>query len=240
MAVAVSGDDRVRELPAPVPSVRVWRMSLQPRPGDSDVPLLPDDRGRLATMRTGDARRLLARRAIVRDVVSRLAGRSSGELEVSTAVGPRSVSVGGTAHWFMSTSSSGMEGVLALADVPVGVDVERTPGPPDALQVSAQLLAPSEHRWIRSGTTDVAERFLQVWVRKEAVVKCTGEGLARDLRSFVVDAAGATAPVCGPDGWPLGIRTYPLDIPGVMAAIALADGTDLPRGAGHVPRGHQA
>ena len=209
MALAVSGDARARELAAPAPGVRVWWMSLEPRPGDPDVPLLPGDGDRLATMRIGEARRLLARRAIVRDLVSRLAGCPSHAVHVSEADGPRSVAVDGATRWFLSTSSSGTAGVLALADVPVGVDVERLPGPPDALQVSDQLLAPGEHRWIASGTTDTAERFLRVWVRKEAVVKCTGEGLARDLRSFVVDAAAATAPVCAPDGRPLGIRTYP-------------------------------
>jgi 4'-phosphopantetheinyl transferase len=227
MALAVGGDDRAVELRSPAEGVRVWALSLQPRPGDPATPLRPEDRARVATMRPGDARRLLARRTIVRGVVSGLARCPSGAVEFSDADGPRTVAVGRADRWFVSTSSSGALGVLAVAAVPVGMDVERLPGPPDARQVSEQFLAPSEHRWITRGT-DTPARFLQVWVRKEAVVKCTGEGLGRDLRSFVVDAAVPSAPVAAADGGLLGIRTCSVNLPGAVCAVALADGGAAP------------
>jgi 4'-phosphopantetheinyl transferase len=96
------------------------------------------------------------------------------------------------------------------------------PGPPDALLVSRELLAEAEHAWIVRGGASGPERFLDTWVRKEAVVKCTGEGMSRDLRSFVVDAASASAAVLAPDGTETAIRTYALPVPGTAAALAVA------------------
>jgi 4'-phosphopantetheinyl transferase len=145
-------------------------------------------------------------------------------VQVLTGSGPRTVTVPGLPPWYVSMSSSGAWAVLALASVPVGADLERLPGPPDALQVSAHLLAAAEDGWIRAGGQGAPERFLATWVRKEAVVKLTGEGLSRDLRSFVVDAGAVSAPVRTADGAPAGIRTSSLTFPGHAAAVALAEG----------------
>ena len=226
MALAGRLDDRAQELPAAAAGLRLWTLRLEPRPGDRCAPLDAADRARLATMRPGDADRLLARRAIARAVVSELTGCAPDAVRLSGADGPRSVAVGDTTLAYASTSSSGYRGLLALADTPVGADVEQCPGPPDALEVSAALLAPSEHAWIAGGTA-ARSRFLRVWVRKEAVVKCTGEGLSRDLRSFVVDARTASAPVTAPEGRLLGIRTYGVDLPDAVGAVALAEAPAL-------------
>ena len=231
MALAVSRDDRLRELPCPAARVRLWAMRLEPRSGDLRAALDATDRARLAAMRVGDGGRFLARRAMVRALVGELAGCSPQTVELPDST-PRTVVIGGQARWYISRSSTGDLGLLALADRPVGVDVERLPGPPDAVHVSEQLLAPAEHAWIVGGTghgrLQGATRFLRVWVRKEAVVKCTGEGLSRDLRSFVVDARTASAQVASPDGRPLGIHTYAVDVPGAVCAVALADRDPVP------------
>jgi 4'-phosphopantetheinyl transferase len=218
-------DDRVRALAPPVDGVRVWALRLEARAGDAEVGGLDaEDLERLAGLREPDAGRLLARRALLRRVVAEVGGCAPDQVQVPSGSGPRTVTVPGLPPRYVSTSSSGAWAVLALADVPVGADLEMLPGPPDALQVSAHLLPAAEHAWIAAGGPHAPDRFLVTWVRKEAVVKLTGEGLSRDLRSFVVDAGAASAPVRDADGTPAGIRTSALAFPGHVAAVAVAEG----------------
>ena len=217
-------DDRLVALPAPAAGVHLWQLVLEPAHDDGER-ALPDaaDRERLASMRPVDAARLLARRALVRTAVAALAGARTEDVRLPVGSGPRRAEVVGGPRWWASTASSGDRGLLALAPVPVGVDLEALPGPPDATLVSAALLAAPEHAWASAGGASSGERFLATWVRKEAVVKCTGEGLQRDLRSFVVDAGSPSAPVLEPSGRPVGIRTLVLDVEGHAAAAALAE-----------------
>ena len=222
MAVIALVEDRIRRIPAPVPGLHLFALELRPGPDDATAAALgPEDRQRLTTLRPEDARRLLARRALVRTAVAALGGCSAAAVRVGSP-GPWQVEVPDGTGWYFSSSSSGDHAFLALADVPVGADVEAEPGPPDALLVSGLLLAPAEHAWIRAGAAEVGQRFLRTWVRKEAVVKCTGEGMSRDLRSFVVDAAVSSAPVVSARGTPLGIRTHAVQYPGHVAAVAHA------------------
>jgi len=73
--------------------------------------------------------------------------------------------------------------LVALADVPVGVDVERHPDDPVAL---AKLLHPRETEEIEAaahGTLDggrASVRFTRAWARTEAYLKGIGIGLGRD------------------------------------------------------------
>jgi 4'-phosphopantetheinyl transferase len=223
MAVAATVDDRVRSLRSPDPRVRVWALHLDVRDADERTACLgAADRQRVAELRTVEADRLVARRALTRAVVAGLGHCPADALRFPDGPGPRTVVVPGTGAWFVSSSTSGSEALLALGPVPVGIDLEALPGPPDALRVSEHLLPAAEHAWILAGGPAAPDRFLATWVRKEAVVKCTGEGLSRDLRSFVVDAALDDAPVRGADGTGLGIRTGSVSLPGHAAALAVA------------------
>lgn len=73
--------------------------------------------------------------------------------------------------------------LVAVADVPVGVDVERHPDDPVAL---AKLLHPRETEEIEAaahGTLDggrATVRFTRAWARTEAYLKGLGIGLGRD------------------------------------------------------------
>lgn len=73
--------------------------------------------------------------------------------------------------------------LVAVADVPVGVDVERHPDDPVAL---AKLLHPREIEEIEAaaqGTLDggrATVRFTRAWARTEAYLKGIGIGLGRD------------------------------------------------------------
>jgi 4'-phosphopantetheinyl transferase len=109
--------------------------------------------------------------------------------------------------------------VVALADGPVGVDVERAGSADDSL--AGVALADGE----RSAAGP--DGLLRTWVRKEAVLKAAGVGLGVDPRALrVSDAAGrALVAATGPAAPPDGTRWWPVDLdlgPGHVAAVAAA------------------
>lgn len=81
-------------------------------------------------------------------------------------------------------SHSGNAVVAAVADKPVGVDVELLK--PAELQIARRFFIPAEVSYIEEGEAEKDRRFFTVWTRKEACMKWTGEGMAMVLSSFSV------------------------------------------------------
>ncbi|WP_182379218.1 4'-phosphopantetheinyl transferase superfamily protein [Nocardioides sp. WS12] len=124
----------------------------------------------------------------------------------------------GTAIEFSLSHTPGQI-LVAVADVPVGVDVEIHPDDPTAL---AGVLHPQETAEIEAaarGTLDggrAAVRFTRAWSRTEAYLKGIGIGLGRDPHLDYLgtdDAPGRTL-----DGWVLNDVVVP---EGYGAALAL-------------------
>ncbi|MBF4576125.1 4'-phosphopantetheinyl transferase superfamily protein [Frondihabitans sp. VKM Ac-2883] len=82
---------------------------------------------------------------------------------------------------YFNLSRSGRWALIAIADEPVGVDVEEPQDPGRLDSIRADVLAPGE---TTSGTPD---DLLRVWVRKEAQLKASGDGLTQSMASFSVD-----------------------------------------------------
>ncbi len=82
---------------------------------------------------------------------------------------------------YVSVSHSGDHVAVAVATAPVGVDVEAGALMTGAGEVGADVLAEDELAHARDEAS-----FLRYWVRKEAVVKATGDGLLVDLRGVRV------------------------------------------------------
>lgn len=82
---------------------------------------------------------------------------------------------------FMSLSHSGILGVCAFSELPVGVDIERLRNISDSL--SKRILCPeelSEYTFISEA--DEKNRYLlSRWVDKESYLKLTGEGLSKGI-----------------------------------------------------------
>ncbi len=89
----------------------------------------------------------------------------------------------------LSVSHSGDRVVVALADRPVGVDVEQLVSQ-DLAGLAAQALTAAE----RTGVHDT-RALLTLWTRKEAALKATGHGLAAPLHDLVVTRAAEPAGV---------------------------------------------
>jgi len=120
-----------------------------------------------------------------------------------------------------SLAHSGDMVVIAVAGRPVGVDVEReTAGCVCSL---AQALHPADAAWVAGlGEPDRHEAIITCWVRAEAVLKCTGQGIGHGLGGFPVRPGGAAGP--GVIGCTVnGCTVRQLAAPGgYRAAVALA------------------
>ena len=73
----------------------------------------------------------------------------------------------------------------------IGIDGEYLPryaeSRTDYAMLADRFFSGEESEYVRSGATvvDEKERFMKIWTRKEAYVKCTGKGVA-DFPSFSV------------------------------------------------------
>ena len=112
-----------------------------------------------------------------------------------------------------SLSHGGDLVLVAVAGVPVGVDVEAVPDEQVAADLSARL-HPEEQREI-AAAADLRTAFARMWTRKEAYLKGIGTGLSRSLRADYLGGAGLASL---PAGWSV------LDVPvpaGHAGAVAV-------------------
>ncbi|WP_309227062.1 4'-phosphopantetheinyl transferase family protein [Streptomyces lunaelactis] len=136
--------------------------------------------------------------------------------------------VPGNAVHFSLSHTSGLV-LIALASVPVGVDVEAVPEPGMITEVAAQLHPRERTELAAAPAEQHPAAFARCWTRKEALLKATGVGLNEDLSHTYV-GAGAQ-PAAGAD-WLL--ADLPAD-PGYAAAVAVhlrqapASGVEQPR-----------
>ena len=110
---------------------------------------------------------------------------------------PQGVDTGG-ANYHISLSHSGGLVAAAVADRPVGVDIQRIPDIPlSRMKKIAARFHPDEYERLDSLPDDrYAAAFCGMWACKESVLKLTGRGLSVSLSSFRVSEDG----VCALDG----------------------------------------
>ncbi|MBO4281524.1 MAG: serine hydrolase [Lachnospiraceae bacterium] len=85
-------------------------------------------------------------------------------------------------------SHSGTKVLLAVSDREIGCDIQKVSGHHE--RVMKRFFTEPEQAYVTGVTEDGrAERFTEIWARKESFVKATGRGLAEDFRSFTVSDA---------------------------------------------------
>jgi len=88
-------------------------------------------------------------------------------------------------------SHSGTMALCAVADVPVGCDIEALS--PAHLRIAGRVMAPSELTNYTDAENEAVriDWFYRLWTLKESYVKLTGEGIAVDFRSLTVETEPA-------------------------------------------------
>lgn len=124
------------------------------------------------------------RRRLLTHLAAAVLRRDPREVVVAHASGRPPALVEPAARLFLSSASRDGWAALAVADRPVGIDIERVePG----LEIPWRVLHEAEARWLRG----VPERrqpasFARLWTVKEAYLKALGKGLARSPETFRV------------------------------------------------------
>ncbi|MEV5604961.1 4'-phosphopantetheinyl transferase superfamily protein [Streptomyces sp. NPDC052299] len=129
---------------------------------------------------------------------------------------------GGGTHFSLSHTRG--VALLAFADAPVGVDVERVPDARVVAEVSGQLHPAEAAELAGLPQEERPAAFARVWTRKEAYLKGEGTGLAGGLDR---EHVGTGPRPVGPPGWAVTDVAVPA---GYAAAVAV-------RAAGRPPAG---
>jgi 4'-phosphopantetheinyl transferase len=204
-----------------------WARRQDCRPGLAEL-LDPAERGRLgALVRPADRERFTIGAALVRSLVGALAGVGPREVVLDrTCPGcggaHGKITVPGAEAPQLSLSHSGDLVAVALhPSAEVGVDVEQVARGFDPLSLAAIALTGREEADLRALP---AERrpaaFARYWVRKEAFVKATGEGLRRPPGEVEVSGPGTPPRLLSPYGRPVWLADL-APRPGYAAALAV-------------------
>lgn len=120
----------------------------------------------------------------LRERLGRLLGM--GPAEVRFDRGPHGKPrLAGAAFQFNLAHSGDWAALAVCRDGEIGVDLECLRSVRDGPGIAARYFAPEEHLAVAEAQCPDT-KFLQVWTRKEAVVKLLGVGLLQPLTSFAV------------------------------------------------------
>lgn len=219
---------RAREPTAEPPAVQLWWMPSGSE-GDDEAAasaLLDDDElaraGRFRFER--DRVRFVKRHAFVRRVLAQYLDVAPAEITIRlTRFGrPELDPVSGISF---SVSHADELTVVAVArGCRVGVDIERLRPMDDGLEIAQTMFAEAEVAFLRSVPPSLrAQAFLELWTRKESVVKAVGRGLSLELDRFsVVERDGHLTERAQGDSGALPLTIRALDAPpGYIGAIAV-------------------
>jgi 4'-phosphopantetheinyl transferase len=136
-------------------------------------------------------REFLLGRVAARQLLSDVLGAAPAEVPLAVAE-DGAVEVGGEGAWRVSISHTGEEAVAAVAEQPVGVDLERIRKRPERLH--RFLLAEEERSLLkRLPRPTTGEAFTLCWALKEAVLKAQRCGLRRSPKTLRIAALNAEA-----------------------------------------------
>jgi 4'-phosphopantetheinyl transferase len=150
-------------------------------------------------------------------------------LEVSTTGKPMLADADGRRMRFNVAHSGGLALYGITLGHEIGIDLQQVDETVEWEDIAARSFAPAEQHALAAISPSLRRTaFFDCWVRKEAVIKATGEGLRRRLSSFVVSVEADKAAMLScesslgtPESWLLA----PVPVPSThRAAIAVRDG----------------
>ncbi len=215
--------------------VQVWGVSLdmeEPEPARAVRLLSREEQERVTRLIPGRHRQqFIAAHAVLRVVLSRYCGERPQELIIEkTASGKPFLPLRASVR-FNLTHSHGRALIAIAGDREVGIDLEKIRREVAVERLARRFLSTQDQVFIESGEpSQKHERFLQVWVAREAVFKAEGRGITFPLHHDHVELSndGKEGRLIrgkgGPEGTDVPIRYLPLET-GWVGAVA-AEGTD--------------
>ena len=143
-----------------------------------------------------DRNRYILGHGLLRETLGRYLGRSARELVLHRGEFGKPFLEGDPVHFNLSDTKDAV--VVALSQHPIGADIETMNRHTDHERVANHYFTPPEVASIAEAS-DGKRRFLELWTRKEAVLKACGVGLMDDLHSLEVGAALNRLKISHPD-----------------------------------------
>lgn len=175
--------------------VHVWRFPLgNPGLANAAGHLTDDERTRATSMASQTARQVyVASQSALREVLAGYTHTLPRELDIVRAQRGKPMLAPPCAEVHFNVSHSGDWGVVAVASVEVGVDVERVNPRRPSARIADRFMTEGERGLLalRAGSHGDAA-FFMVWSRKEAYLKAVGVGLAVPFSK--VDSSTARLP----------------------------------------------
>ena len=176
----------------PSNSVHIWAASLQVSSealARHAAWLAPDEKARAARFRFPIHRdRFIAGRGLLRNLLGTYLGIEPGSLEFT--YGPHGKPALAASAPSLHFNVAHSEDLVLIAVTPngiVGVDVEQIRSLPDFQELVARFFSPHESSRFRSLPPEQkAAAFFNLWTRKEAWLKATGEGITDLLNQVEV------------------------------------------------------
>jgi 4'-phosphopantetheinyl transferase len=201
--------------------------------------LSPEERERARKLHFSDDRDAFVMcRGILRQLLAQYLGRDAATIAFAYGRSGKPEITGLQDHCplHFNVSRSGAIVVYAMtAAGPVGVDVERVRPVPEFDDIASRFFNPGDASMLRTLPADVQmEAFFACWTCKEAFVKATGDGIARDPGLSRLDPERHAHPSV--EGEPRRADAWQFQLfrpaPGYLATLAhRADGARLRRSA---------
>jgi 4'-phosphopantetheinyl transferase len=169
--------------------IDLWTWPLDPAAAEISRlrPLLsPDELERADRFVMGrDRTHFVAARGRLREILANRLSTTPEGLAFAYSEHGKPRLIGGSAPRFNLSHSGGMAALAISNDAETGIDIEAVRTIKEDL--ARDNFSASEQRELAAlSAHDRREGFFRCWTRKEAVIKATGEGFARDLMSFDV------------------------------------------------------
>lgn len=174
--------------------VHVWSLPLDlplPRQDQAAAALSPAERERAARFALPQARRrFIAGRGQLRELLGRYLERDPATLEFESGPHGKPALAGAAAASGLQFNLAHSDNLALLAVTrsgPVGVDLERIRPLPDIPRLVARFFSPRENAAFQAlRAQEQTAAFFNLWTRKEAWLKATGEGIGQLLAQVEV------------------------------------------------------
>ncbi|MCI1753966.1 MAG: 4'-phosphopantetheinyl transferase superfamily protein [Flavobacteriales bacterium] len=130
-----------------------------------------------------DRERFILGHGLLREILGRHLNADPTKLELQRGEFGKPFLRGNPVQFNLSDTKDGL--LVALAQQPVGADIETLHRSTDHTSVAEHYFTPNEVAGM-AAAKDGKRRFLELWTRKEAVLKACGVGLMDDLHSLEV------------------------------------------------------